>query len=882
MLTISEQIKRFLANVPVNFARDLTDRYDIGMECQVNVGACGGEPVAGKNGCFSDGVRRWSHTRIPRESYADPYFDDFTPDWLIAEKAEAIGMSGWHWQKKRSLWCGFDFDSITGHAAGVGITDTELEEIKQMVSDIPWVECRRSTGGKGLHLYVYLDPDNDYEVENHNVHAAMARAILGKMSTEVGFDFASKMDVCGYNIWVWRRDITEENRGLECIKKATEVVTPPSNWRDNLQVVTGGSTRVRVEGVNEAFETLTAGSKNVKLDDTHKKIMEEIIDHGYTCVWLQDHHCLQTHTRGFAELDGYKGFFQTVSQGGDPGKPNCYAFPQQDGVFRVYRFGNSKEHETWSHSDNSVWTYFNRDPDLKTASLCLGGLEDPENGGYVFESFEQAQKVIKSLGDLVEIEPESDAQTTLKTGKDGRLVVELKKTKDGDSPGPGWLEKKTKWVKVCQVITNQGRELENFDFDNLVRAMKGPMGQVSGWVIKDSHNEWAEGKKDDVRVVLRSLDIAPNQIDKILGVSFLNNWKLANIPFAEEFPGGRIWNKDAPQLKYQPAEVSPEDANHPHWDLILEHIGTELDVALPDNEWAREHGIKKGWQYLQLWVASMFREPYNHLPYLFMFGGQNSGKSIFHEAIALLMSKGVHQADQALKSEGNFNGELAAAVLCFVEEVNLSTAGEMVYNKIKDWVTAEDLMIHPKRGQPYMQKNCTHWVQLANDRRYCPVFPGDSRITMIYVPPILDEIPKEVLLEKLKEEAPQFMRTLMSVTIPPAPGRLRIPVIATQNKIEAEYDAKDALEKFLEERCYVVEGERMEYKEFFDSFKAWLPHDEKYNWSSRKVSSQLRNYVTVGRHAQNKVYVANISFEDKEPVEAEWFLVDGKLIQKEE
>ena len=40
-------------------------------------------------------------------------------------------MTGWDWQARRSRWVAFDFDSLTGHAKGVGISDEELEKVRQ-------------------------------------------------------------------------------------------------------------------------------------------------------------------------------------------------------------------------------------------------------------------------------------------------------------------------------------------------------------------------------------------------------------------------------------------------------------------------------------------------------------------------------------------------------------------------------------------------------------------------------------------------------------------------------------------------------------------------------------------------------------------------------
>ena len=59
--------------------------------------------------------------------------------------------------------------------------------------EIPWVTVRKSTGGNGIHLYVFLP---DVPTANHTEHAALARAVLGQMSALVGFDFKAKVDAC--------------------------------------------------------------------------------------------------------------------------------------------------------------------------------------------------------------------------------------------------------------------------------------------------------------------------------------------------------------------------------------------------------------------------------------------------------------------------------------------------------------------------------------------------------------------------------------------------------------------------------------------------------------------------------------------------------------
>lgn len=63
------------------------------------------------------------------------------------------------------------------------------------------MEVRRSTGGGGIHLYVY-SADDGISTDNHTEHAALARCVLGMMSSGTGFDFASQIDACGHVTWV--------------------------------------------------------------------------------------------------------------------------------------------------------------------------------------------------------------------------------------------------------------------------------------------------------------------------------------------------------------------------------------------------------------------------------------------------------------------------------------------------------------------------------------------------------------------------------------------------------------------------------------------------------------------------------------------------------
>src|SRR4029079_13432311 len=127
----------------------------------------------------------------------NPWFKDYTLRFSLDDHALAIGSTGWNWKERKSYWAGFDFDSVVGHADGVGISDDDLNQVRERASVLPYVEVRKSTGGSGLHFYVLL---NAIPTANHTEHAALARAVLAKLSSDAGFDFAAHVDACGGNM----------------------------------------------------------------------------------------------------------------------------------------------------------------------------------------------------------------------------------------------------------------------------------------------------------------------------------------------------------------------------------------------------------------------------------------------------------------------------------------------------------------------------------------------------------------------------------------------------------------------------------------------------------------------------------------------------------
>ncbi len=881
MPKVSEAIYSFLhaRKTPAN--ADLVDRWAIGMETQVNVAPGDGEPVAGKRSTWSDGINEWFNIRLPKNAATDPSFTDYNLSYPLALHAEGIGMTGWDWQARRSRHFGYDFDALTGHAKGIGITDEELAKVKQAACALPYVEVRRSTGGGGIHLYVYFDAEG-VPTENHTEHAALARCILGMMSAETGFDFASQIDACGHIMWIWHRKLTPENHGLEVIKPAEKQLSTadlPANWRDHIEVVKGRRSKIRVNQITEEdqdpFEALASSRKIVPLDDSHKAQIEALMRSGYTTLWVTDHHLLQTHTCALKGLDESPegralklvGVFKTLSEGRDRGTPNCFLFPVRDGGWRVYRFSPGvNEAETWTQDGNG-WTtcYFNRYPSLGAACKMHGGLED-EGGGFVFSDPEAAARAAEAIGQKLELKDVPEGRKiTLKAQKDGRLVVNIEREK-GDDERPGWLDKKNRWVRIFDVKTDSSQEDEKGlnEYDNVVRCLETTDRDHAGWVSHKGKEGWIRQPAANIKLLLQGLDIPKADAEAIMGTAVAQGWRLVNLPFREEYPGNRQWNRDAAQFKFKPAELADDEAPcHPHWDLICNHIGTELTPALKDLSWAQQAGIRTGADYVRAWAASAFRCPFNPTPYLFLFGSENCGKSIFYESLQLLVTKGVIKADRALGGRDGFNGELAGAIICAVEEIDLSKCPGALA-RLKDWVTGRIINIRKMRHDSFDQPNSTHWVQTANLQSACPVLPGDTRITMIHVPDLRpkQEIPKDILTVELEKEAPHFLHTLMHLELPPLVGRLRVPVVTTASKKEAEDNNRSVLETFIDEHCQQKpDAQEILFKDFYARFYETAAANGETGWSKERVRREMPVKHPIRAGAHNIRYVVGLAWK---------------------
>ncbi len=876
----TEVIKNFLIN---NTHNDLSSLYKYTMEIQIQVAQENGVTITGEYlGKNWQGWENpttgevWKNFRIPWNANKDPDYTDSEMTFNFEKYVQGIGMTGWDWFSKLSKWVAFDFDAITGHSErhSKKLSNDELLNIENVVSSVPWVTVRRSTSGNGLHLYVFLD--NDITTNNHCEHQALARYILGKLAGETGLDLDAKVDARGNIMWVWHRKMLNTN-GLTLIKNGVPLAVTDERWKEHIPVVEGKRKRIlpafiAEQNLEEVFNESCSQQSIIPLDSEHKRLILWLSENNYYANWSIDQKILITHTNHLK--DAYNtlkliGIYDTLASG-ESGKAdyNCYALPLRKGGWVIRRYSPGvAETDNW-FQDSSGWTttYYNRIPTFSVACKSNGGLEN-KKGAYVFNDGLAAAAAAKAMGISISI-PEKVIyrQHTLSLTKRNKLVVEFNKDNTIDSPKElgGWIQESKTWAKVYDGTITNNSEIETPNFDELIRHLVTETGLDSGWRIK-SDNVWCDETIAHVKAVLAVFGLSGLEAQSALGGAIMKKWTVVNRPFEPEFLENRRWNLNAAQLRFAPSLV--DNPHFPHWQMIFDHCGKNLTDAVLEHQWCQQNNIIDGSTYLKLWVASLIQESSKHLPYVFFYGEQNVGKSTFYEALCLLITEdGIKEANTALLSQGNFNGELSKAVLCYVEEIDLTAKGNGAFalNKIKNWVMNDYLTIHAKGFDPYTIPNSTHWIHTSNHITYCPIFPGDERIVVVKIDPPENLIPKGQFKEHLRKEAPDFLNHLLKIQLPPTNERLNLPVIKTFEKTVAEQANMTFVEKFINEHLYYYPSKTIRFSEFSELFKEYLnktePNEMAY-WNKTKIRAAIPSKYLGGTSTKdgNHVHLINIS-----------------------
>lgn len=389
------------------------------------------------------------------------------------------------------------------------------------------------------------------------------------------------------------------------------------------------------------------------------------------------------------------------------------------------------------------------------------------------------------------------------------------------------------------------------DCDDLVRVLVTPAREHAGYMVRVGDG-WDRQTAGNVKMFLQSHGYPKPYAEAIIGAAVARRWKLVNLPFQPEFLGDRQWNLDAAQYRVRPANV--DEPVHPWWDKVIGHIGAGVDEAVKANAWCQQHEIRYGKEWLLYWIATSFRKPFEPNPYLALFGPENSGKSILHQGLSLIVTKGIVPADRALTNPNNFNGEMAGGILAVVEETDLGKSAT-ARQRLKEWVTALQLSIRKMRTDVYVQPNTLHFLQCCNHLSNIPTWPGDTRIVVCSVPKPAAPEKREVLLKHLEEEAPHFLKTLLSLTLPEPDGRMSVAVLDTDYKTEqAEENAPVWV--YMRERCETGKDYAVAKSVLYGDYKFWCEATERTPLSREDFGRQVlefgagvirpRGKVTVG------------------------------------
>lgn len=551
---------------------------------------------------------------------------------------------------------------------------------------------------------------------------------------------------------------------------------------------------------------------------------------------------------------------------------NCFAFPLRNGGWAVHRFGQgTQEHKLWTKTPKGFTKcYLNRELDL--ADVCrLFDATELENGGYQFPTGSAGREALLRIGVEVALPDFGIArQFRIKlVQQDTKIVCMIPEAK-GDPDDPEWPKEKGYHRKVVQNprsgLPDEAAALG--DYDDMLRHIISENGEDMGWVICTDDGTWRQEPVMNVRLFMQSKGISKKDIDIILGRAVNQAWVVVCKPFQPEYPGNREWNRSPAQFKIVPT-LDGESLSFPTWEKVLSHCGRSLDGPILDHKWCKDNAITTGSGYLKMWLASLFKYPEQPLPYLAFYGPQDSGKSTFHEAVCqLILDGGYMDGALALQSDANFNGELQGSILCTLEEVDLRD--KKIYQKVKDWVTSNQISIHAKGQTPYKAPNYTHWVQCVNDRDFIPKFPGDTRICVMYVDalPDSDKIPKRQLWQMLQKEAPDFLAALLSMEIPDSRDRLMLPVVKTVDAEAAEYSSMNPVEQFFKERVQYVDGHYVSQEDMYQAFVAWLDNpDEAMQWSKTKFLRSVPQTIQQGRLAEAKnllKYMGNVTLKENQ------------------
>ena len=268
-------------------------------------------------------------------------------------------------------------------------------------------------------------------------------------------------------------------------------------------------------------------------------------------------------------------------------------------------------------------------------------------------------------------------------------------------------------------------QLIKHNYDAYARHLINTERHNAGWMYRTTSGDWAWDQKDTVLIVCATSSAYPR--------------KCPDMSWAKSRPALIHWSTNPISPNSFPATdesvcahfaiVPTHNGNHPHYDMILRHIGQGLDKAVKRDEWCQQYGITTGYDFLLLWCAILVKDPKQHLPMLYLQPRRDNGKSAFHKGMGLLFFRGYVSGVLAMNEK--FNKLLAGAILVYLDEE--ARIGRK-RRKVKLYIDADKIEMRLMRTDPFMFDNFTHWIAAYNFTDGIYVEDGDERIIMVEVP----------------------------------------------------------------------------------------------------------------------------------------------------
>jgi len=876
---IRSNVEKLLAFVTHN-NQWLLDRYHTALETQIYVKP-GTEEEAHptRNDCWTNGIHTWKQVRWPYNAGTKPNFKDWKPDFPL-DPAEgythSLGTTWWNWERLESEAVVFDFDSIVGHKAG--LATKELNRIIAKLKKLDYVTIIKSTSGNGFHVLVFFEEGKRPKTANHNEHALVAEVVLQKMSEDAGFDLADKVDCYGMIGWIWSVRANAENQGFAMVKQAERDLPadqvpdwtnlPAKRMKSRPKVVAFDENGQEIVGNN----IIGFSDEVIVLDKMHMKILKALESSGYNFNHVAEHDLYHTHTMALKKVHkdlDIKGPFETATS--ESNLCNCYIRPMNGGGFAVFRFGKGTlEHQLWDQTGTTTWCTFNQIIPAHKILLRMGAEWVAESKIYEFQSHQELVKATDALGNKVPLLLLDNRHYGLHINGRGCVIKCFCTTEESPGNCDNWTRVKGYYKKPLSRLEEVDTDSILGHVDNTVRYVTR-QGETLGWAVKTEAG-WIRCKSEDAKRVAE-FNVGAQGAKMYLGVANTNPWTLVNKPFERENLQGRQWNLDSAQL-VTPCATQP--GPHPHWDILLNHLGQSWDEPLSEDVEMQKYGIFTGADYLRAWIACLIRHPQDPLPYIFLVGPQNTGKSLIHEVLRECIQSGVVHGGNALVSGSGFNGEFEGKVLAAIDETDLSQSPGLAA-RLKSWTNATYIQIHRKGCQPYDVPNYIHFLQSANTVQALIIEHGDTRIVIGEVPRFEGaEIPKPIFIKRCLDELPNFLYTLGTMQLPPMAGRTRLPVITTAIKQEILNSTEPDSLAFLKTMYHEVPGQSVKLVDAYNAYKTWCVAESKKPVAPNDFKLQIGLKYPVHKGPTGRAFaIGNLSL-DKNALPKEAFLMEGK------